>query len=95
MTGKPPGELLRQRERAECGGAGGLLPVTMPEASRKIADQRIAEHREAGGGLLVSACASSVRRFRSRGERARDLGSLVATAVLRDGGIAGDGAGGR
>ncbi len=83
LTGEPPGELLRQRQHAECSGAGGLLPVSMPQASRDIADARIEQHRSAGGGVLVSACPSSVRRFRSRGEAAQDLASLVADACLQ------------
>ena len=83
LTGAPPAELPRQREHAECSGAGGLLPATMPQTSRAIADARIEEHREAGGGTMVSACPSTVRRLRSRGERARDLASLVADAFLQ------------
>ncbi len=83
LTGSPPGELLRHRQNAECSGAGGLLPVSMPQASRHIADARIEQHRRAGGGVMVSACPSSVQRFRSRGEAARDLASLVADACLQ------------
>ena len=84
LTGQAPDELLRNREHGECSGAGGLLPITMPQVSRDIADVRIREHRGAGGGMLVSACPSSVRRFRSRGELARDLASLLADACLSD-----------
>lgn len=81
ITGKPPGELPRSRERGECSGGGGLLPVTRPEASRAIADARIAEHAAAGGGLLVTGCASSLHRLRSRGADVTDLTALIARAL--------------
>lgn len=81
LTGEPPGELFRNREHAECSGAGALLPLTRPATSAAIADGRIAEHRASGGGVLVTACAESLRRFRSRGEPAVDLMSLVHEAI--------------
>jgi Fe-S oxidoreductase len=71
----------RERAAGECSGGGGLLPRTRPETSRAIADERIAEHRRRGGGLLVTHCAASLQRFRSRGEPAEDLVSLVARAL--------------
>ncbi len=73
-----------QREKAagECSGGGGLLPVTRPETSAAIAKERIAEHRRGGGGVLVTHCASSLHRFRSAGEPAVDLASLVARALV-------------
>lgn len=81
LLGAPPREMPRDRAQAECSGGGGLLPLTRPRTSAAIADARIAEHRAAGGGLLVSACAESIRRFRSRGEVAVDLLGLVAEAM--------------
>lgn len=81
ITGEAPAHFLRQREHGECSGAGGLLPATSPETSRAIADARIAEHRAAGGGTLVTACAASLHRFRTRGELALDLISLIARAL--------------
>lgn len=81
LTGEPPGELFRNREHAECSGAGALLPLTRPATSAQIADGRIAEHRASGGGVLVTACAESLRRFRSRGEPAVDLMTLVSEAL--------------
>jgi dimethylglycine catabolism B len=81
ITGQPPAPFLRQREHGECSGAGGLLPATRPETSRAIADARITEHRSLGGGALVTACAASLHRFRTRGEPAVDLVSLVAGAL--------------
>lgn len=81
ITGRPPEEFIHRREHADCSGGGGLVPVTRPASSAAIADSRIAEHRALGGGLLVTHCAQSLRRFRTRGEPAEDLASLVARAV--------------
>ena len=81
VYGRSPEELPRSRERAVCSGAGGLLPVTRPENSRAIADGVLAEHHAAGGGTLVTACGSSLRRFRSRGENAVDLVTVLASAL--------------
>jgi Fe-S oxidoreductase len=82
-TGAAPLELYRAREGGVCSGGGGLLPVTRRATSRAIADARIAEHRAAGGGLLVTACAESLRRFRSRGQPTADLATIVARALDR------------
>ncbi len=86
LTGRAPGELPRSRERAECSGGGGLLPVTRPETSAAIAQERLDEHRAAGGGTLVTACGQSLRRFKTRGQPAVDLMSLVAAALSGPGG---------
>ena len=73
--GRAPLEFDMRRERAECSGAGGLLPLTMPETSLAIAHKRAAD---AKGEEIVTACASSVLRFRKAGARATDLMTLVA-----------------
>ncbi len=85
ITGEVPGEMPRRRELAECSGAGGILPVTRAETSRRIADERIAEHRDAGGGTLVTGCGESLRRYRSRGEPVQDLYGIVAEALGLEG----------
>ena len=81
LAGEPPADMPRSRAHGECSGGGGLLPLTRPETSATIADERIAEHAAAGGGQLVTACAQSLRRFQSRGEDAVDLMELVAEAL--------------
>jgi Fe-S oxidoreductase len=81
ITGHAPTTFLRERAEAECSGGGGLVPATRPETSRAIADARIAEHRARGGGVLVTGCAGSLRRFRTRGEPAEDLVTFVARAL--------------
>lgn len=79
LSGEPPVEMLRNRQHAECSGGGGLLPLSYPDASEKMADERIAEQGQRGGEL-VTACAQSLKRYRSRGAEAHDLMSLVAEA---------------
>lgn len=79
--GRAPDEFERRRSGAACSGAGGLLPATMPDNSRAIADDRMAEHRRLGGGTLVTACASSLRRLRSRGAEVLDLASVIAKSL--------------
>jgi Fe-S oxidoreductase len=81
ILGRPPASFQREREHAECSGGGGLLPATRPATSAAIADARIEAHRAQGGGLLVTACAESLWRFRTRGEPAADLASLIARAL--------------
>jgi Fe-S oxidoreductase len=86
LGARPPLEMERTRRLADCSGGGGLLPLTRPETSAAMADERIAEHRRGGGGVLVTGCGASLRRFRSRGEPAVDLASLVAEALGNGGG---------
>lgn len=83
LTGRVPDEMPRCREGAECTGGGGLLPVTRASTSDAIARERIAEHRDAGGGTMVTACAQSMRRLAASGEEPVDLMSLVAKALPR------------
>lgn len=79
--GRAPDEFDRRRAGASCSGAGGLLPVTMPDVSRTIADQRVEAHREAGGGTIVTACASSARSFERSGAKVIDLATVIARAL--------------
>jgi Fe-S oxidoreductase len=80
--GRAPDEFDARREGARCSGAGGLLPRTMPETSRAIAGARIREHEEAGGGRIVTACASSLLAFRkSARAETSDLVTWIARSV--------------
>ncbi len=79
--GRAPEEFPWARERAECSGAGALLPVAMPETSARIAAQRVAAHERAGGGTLVTACAASLRRFRKQGARTLDLATVISRGL--------------
>ncbi|HKO46341.1 MAG TPA: (Fe-S)-binding protein [Polyangiaceae bacterium] len=79
--GRAPDEFLERRESAECSGAGALLPIAMPETSAQIAELRLRAHERDGGGTLVTACASSLRRFRAQGTPAVDIASIVAQSL--------------
>jgi Fe-S oxidoreductase len=80
--GRAPDEFDTRREKARCSGAGGLLPVTMPETSRAIADTRLEEHERNGGGRIVTACAGSLLALRRRSRtKVDDLVTWIARAV--------------
>ena len=82
VLGRAPEEFPANGKSASCSGAGGLLPVTMPDASRRIASTRQAEHQAAGGGDIVTACASSLVAMRKAGPATvSDLVSFIARAV--------------
>jgi Fe-S oxidoreductase len=84
--GRPPDEFPASRERAICSGAGGLLPSTMPDASRSLARARLQDAAQAGGGRVVTACASSLIAFRKaavHGVAVDDLVSWIAQAAAR------------
>jgi Fe-S oxidoreductase len=83
--GRAPEEFSSRRERAACSGAGGLLPAIMPENSAGIADARLADHERLGGGTVVTACAASLRRLRSRGARVIDLHTVIRKSATPDG----------
>ncbi|HSQ63587.1 MAG TPA: (Fe-S)-binding protein [Polyangiaceae bacterium] len=76
--GRAPDEFVAKRDFAACSGGGGLVPVTMPAVSREIARRRVAEHEAEGGGEIVTACASSLLRFRAARSDASDIVSWIA-----------------
>jgi Fe-S oxidoreductase len=81
-TGRAPREFVAQGRHAACSGAGGLLPVTMPDTARRIAAARQDEHVACGGGEIVTACASSLLQLRKAGPApVSDLVSWIARAV--------------
>lgn len=75
--GQAPAEFIRSRSYGACSGAGGLLPKTMPETSRAIAAERKREHDEAGGGMIVTACASSAIALRKAHADVVDLVTIA------------------
>jgi Fe-S oxidoreductase len=81
VLGQSPSEFARSREDARCSGAGGLLPLTMPDVARGIASQRLADHQSSGGGTIVTACASSARSFAQQGANVLDLATVVMRAL--------------
>jgi Fe-S oxidoreductase len=65
---------------AVCCGAGGLLPMSMPETAKRMAEARVAEPK-AEGGAIVTSCPSCLHRLKSTGVEAHDLLTLVAKAI--------------
>ena len=79
--GRAPEEFDERREKGACSGGGGLLPVTMPETARTIAETRLAAHSRAGGGRVVTACASSLLSLRKARGNVDDLVTWIARAA--------------
>lgn len=65
VLGRSPEEFHQNRSLSECSGAGGLLPLTMPETASAIADERLRDHRAMGGGELVTACPASAAKLKA------------------------------
>lgn len=85
VLGRAPEEFPRRRDGAACSGGGGLVPAVMPDVSARIAEDRIAEHRRAGGGVVVTGCASSLRRLSGRGAEVVDLATVIRQSLESDG----------
>jgi Fe-S oxidoreductase len=85
LTGQAPLELETSRELARCSGAGGILPVSMPEVSSAAAARLLREHQGLGGGVLVTSCASSLSKLRRGGGDVVDLVSLLAEGLTDHG----------
>lgn len=81
LTGRPPEELEDHALHGGCSGAGGLLPTTMPDVARAIAQARADEHRAAGGGTLVTGCAKSLLSLRRTGATVEDLHTWLARGL--------------
>lgn len=79
--GRAPDEFTHHHADSACSGGGGFLPKSFPEISRAIADERLRDHERLGGGVVVTGCASSLLRFRSRGARVLDLAMVLQMSV--------------
>lgn len=84
VTGRAPLELETSREHSRCSGAGGILPISMPEVSRTAASRLASEHASLGGGRLVTGCASSLTRLRAAGVDAIDLVAVLESGLSVD-----------
>jgi len=73
-------DLAASREPGACSGGGGLVPLTAPDTAGHIAGQRLAEARERGARLVVTACPTARRTLerRARGIRVIELMDLLA-----------------
>ena len=82
--GGPPAEFVHRGQAGHCSGAGGLLPLTMPRTAQSIARARLREHSELGGGVIATACASSLRWLRLAGANVIDLSTVLARSLSGD-----------
>ncbi len=86
-TGREPEEFPWTREEAACCGGGGVMPLTSPETSRKIAVSRLDYCYESGIREVVTACPSCEGMF-ARGAadvEVLDLAEVLAERVRKGG----------
>jgi Fe-S oxidoreductase len=83
LLGRAPAEFARRRDEATCAGGGGLLPVTYGENAALIAEARREQHRDCGGGSIVTTCASSKKTMSRDGTRVLDVATLLCRALER------------
>ena len=81
ILGKHVSEFAQNRGTSECSGAGGQVPRIFPETAKGIADERVQDHERAGGGVIVTTCASSLRAFQKSNGKAMHLSTLIARAL--------------
>jgi Fe-S oxidoreductase len=75
-------ELGWNKTDTECCGGGGLLPKTMPAIADQMARRRLAEVHAAGGGMVVTSCATCafmLKRNAPASVEVADLATAIAT----------------
>jgi fumarate reductase (CoM/CoB) subunit B len=75
-------ELAWNRTDTECCGAGGLLPKTMPAIADQMSKRRLAEVQAAGGGMVVTSCASCAFMLKRNAPPSVEVANL-ATAMAQ------------
>lgn len=83
LLGRPPAEFDRRREGATCSGGGGVVPSTAKHGAEAIADARLLQHEELGGGAIATTCASSRKQLSRGGSKVFDLSTLLCRAFGR------------
>jgi Fe-S oxidoreductase len=78
-------ELTWNRTDTECCGGGGLLPKTMPLVADQMARRRLAEVQAAGGGMVVTSCATCSFMLKRNAPPSVEVANLAtAMAQLSD-----------
>jgi len=80
LLGRAPDEFARRRDEATCSGGGGGVPAMRLEGAHAIADARLVQHRELGGGAIATTCASSRVVLGKDGTPVYDLATLLCRA---------------
>jgi Fe-S oxidoreductase len=65
------------RERSDCCGGSGILPLTYPEIAKAMAMTRADELRQAGTGQVVTACPACRESLRAAGLQVQDVAEVV------------------
>lgn len=73
-------EFAWNKSDAECCGGGGLLPKTMPHVADRMSKRRLADVRAAGGGLVVTSCATCTFMLKRNAPTSVEVMNL-ATAI--------------
>lgn len=78
-------ELAWNRSDTECCGGGGLLPKTMPAIADQMARRRLAEVQSAGGGMVVTSCATCAFMLKRNAPPSVEVANLpTAMAMLSE-----------
>jgi fumarate reductase (CoM/CoB) subunit B len=75
-------ELAWNKSDTECCGGGGLLPKTMPAIADQMSKRRLAEVHAAGGGLVVTSCATCTFMLKRNAPPSVEVANL-ATAMAQ------------
>jgi Fe-S oxidoreductase len=76
LTGVCPIELAMNRERSQCSGGGGLLPVTAPTTADAITDELALLVRDSGADHVLVGCPTTKQRLTRVGISAFTLSDL-------------------
>lgn len=71
------------RELANCSGECGGVPFTRPALSRKAAERRIWEARQAGADLIVAGSPAAATALEGRGLEVREITEFVADELAQ------------
>ncbi|MEO8844494.1 MAG: (Fe-S)-binding protein [Kofleriaceae bacterium] len=73
------------KQDTECCGGGGLLPKTMPLVADQMAKRRLAEVHAAGGGMVVTSCATCAFMLKRNAPASVEVTNLAtAMAILSE-----------
>ncbi len=75
-------ELGWTKTDTECCGGGGLLPKTMPLVADQMSKRQLAEVQQAGGGMVVTSCATCTFMLRRNAPPSVEVVNL-ATAMAQ------------
>ena len=75
-------EFSWNKSDTECCGGGGLLPKTMPLVADQMAKRRLAEVQAAGGGMVVTSCATCTFMLKRNAPASVEVADL-ATAMAQ------------